>query len=141
MIVVDTSVVVQWIAPEDAERRAEVLLGRDDLAAPEVLLVETANVLRKKVRDRDVTREQAFEGMELVEANVKTLVPTSLLLSRAMQLAFEMNHPVYDCLFVACAETTGSKLLTRDEALVRRAARHGLAALLTLFPGESEAVP
>jgi len=139
VIVVDTSVVVQWVAPEDAERRAEVLLGRDDLAAPDVLLVETANVLRKKARDGDVTRDQAFEGMELVEANVKTLVPTSTLLLRAMQLAFEMNHPVYDCLFLACAEMTGTVVLTRDRRLAQRAADHGHAGLVSLFPDEFRA--
>lgn len=134
MIVVDTSDVVQWVAPEDVERRAEALLGRSDLAAPEILLVETANVLRKKVRDGDVTRAQAFEGLELVEANVKTLLPTSGLLRRALEFAFEMNHPVYDCVFLACAEFTGSALVTRDAALVRRATSFGHAPLVQLFP-------
>jgi predicted nucleic acid-binding protein len=138
VIVVDTSVVVQWVAPEDVERRAEALLGRSDLAAPDVLLVETANVLRKKVRDGDVTRDQAFEGLELVEANVRTLVPSSGLLVRALQFAFEMNHPVYDCIFLACAEATGTALVTRDAGVVRRAASVGHASLVRLFPDDWE---
>lgn len=136
MIVVDTSVVVQWVAPEDVERRAEALLGRNDLTAPDVLLVESANVLRKKVRDGDVTQEQAFEGLELIEANIRALVPSSELLVRALQFAFEMNHPVYDCIFLACADTTGSRLVTRDAAFVRRASNFGYAALVTLFPDD-----
>ena len=35
-------------------------------------------------------------------------------IDRAAQIAVEIDHPVYDCLYVACAEATASALITAD---------------------------
>lgn len=50
MIAVDSSIALQWVLPESGTAAAVGLLGRPDLVAPDILLVESANVLAKKVR-------------------------------------------------------------------------------------------
>jgi len=45
------------------------------------------------------------------------------LLSRAARLALEVDHPVYDCLYLVLASEQGARLATDDEGL-RRVAPH-----------------
>ena len=37
------------------------------------------------------------------------------LVERAVRIALEMDHPIYDCLYLACAESTDSDLTTADK--------------------------
>jgi predicted nucleic acid-binding protein len=46
-----------------------------------------------------------------------TLVPTVSLLERAVRLAVEIGHPVYDCVYIVLAEARGAPLATSDERL------------------------
>ena len=51
-----------------------------------------------------------------------TLHSGDTLVQRAAQLAVEVGHPVYDCLYLACAEATASALVTADQRLADKAA-------------------
>jgi len=133
VIVVDTSVAVQWLVPEEDTGLAEVLLGRKDLAAPDLLLVETANVLRKKLRAGQIVAEQATEGFEFLKANIETFIPFEGLLIRAFGMAAEIGHPVYDCMFLACAENLEGVVATRDAPLIGRAGKAGYGALVRVL--------
>ncbi|MDF2781136.1 MAG: PilT protein domain protein, partial [Geminicoccaceae bacterium] len=55
--------------------------------------------------------------------------PTAILASRAMMLALELDHPVYDCFYLALAESEQSAMLTADRRLLARLSRSNLAAL------------
>jgi len=48
------------------------------------------------------------------------------LLSRATNLAIEIGHPVYDCLYLALAVETNAPLATADRRLRRAAAGVGI---------------
>ena len=43
--------------------------------------------------------------------------PSSDLVARASAIALEIAHPVYDCLYLACAEVEGAPLVTADGRL------------------------
>ena len=43
------------------------------------------------------------------------------LIGRAAQIAVVIDHPVYDCLYLACAEVMASVIITADQKLVNRA--------------------
>ena len=45
---------------------------------------------------------------------IPTLHPASDFAERALEIALELNHPVYDCLYLACAEGGGT-LITADK--------------------------
>lgn len=136
MIVIDTSVAIPWLAPEKETQAAEALLGRPDLAAPDLLLVESANVLRKKVRDGELVARQAREGLSFLSENIGTWVPFADVLTRALELGLEVSHPVYDCVFVATAEALNGCVATRDAKLVDRLATTSYSSLARLFPGD-----
>ena len=45
------------------------------------------------------------------------LYPSAELVAHASAIAFEIDHPVYDCLYLACAEVEGAPLVTADGKL------------------------
>lgn len=134
MIVVDASVAVQWIAAEADSEHSEALLGRGDLIAPELLQVEVANVICRKVGAGDMTLEQGREGLELIAAEVEIEPLDRAWLDRALDIAIQMAHPIYDCIYLAMAQQFEARLLTRDRRLVSRASRLGLGHLVGTLP-------
>ena len=117
-LIVDASVAIKWVVDEGDRADARALLeSRHALVAPEFVLIEVANILWKKAAKTEIGPEQAALGLSGIEAAFSRFVPTALVLDRAMELALEVNHPVYDCLYLATAELEGCKLVTADDRL------------------------
>ena len=117
-LTVDASVVVKWYVSETHSEEARVLLGhRLERFAPDFVLVELANIFWKKARLREIGDPHAYfqELSRIREAVV--LSSTADLIERAAQVAAQIDHPVYDCLYIACAEATRSTLVTADRRL------------------------
>ena len=130
--VVDASVVAKWLVPEALSEQATRLLEEedDDLLAPDLLLVEVANALWKKTARGELTSTAADRALELMLEAGLELRGIPPLLSRATKLARELGHPVYDCVYLALAEAERAPLVTADERLLRRLARHPLGAMV-----------
>jgi predicted nucleic acid-binding protein len=131
MIVVDSSVAAKWLVPEDGSDLAEQLLkGSNQVIAPELLLVELGNFLWKAVRLGKIALEAALTSLPRVEAAV-SLVSSTRFCPRALQLAHELAHPIYDCLYLAVAEEARCKLVTADMRVLRavRASKYAEQAI------------
>lgn len=48
------------------------------------------------------------------------LVPSHDLADRAMALAIDLQHPAYDCFYLALAESRRVPLITQDKTLMRK---------------------
>jgi predicted nucleic acid-binding protein len=116
--ILDSSVAVKWYAREADSDVAEQLLSYS-LGAPDFILAEVANALWKKVRKKEIVAAQAAGALPHLAASV-TFLPSAPLLQRALELAMDLGHPVYDCIFLALAEDRGLPLITSDERLVRQ---------------------
>ena len=122
----------------DDRRRAaaRALIEREDaIHAPSLILTETANALWK------ITRAAAGSGSRSDAVHyVCGELPERLhlwqadgdLLRDAMAIAFELDHPVYDCLYVALAARRNEPLFTFDERLVRTVASTRFSPLLRI---------
>ena len=55
-------------------------------------------------------------------AEIVSLCPIDALIARAAETAQELDHPVYDCLYLACAEATESVLVTADRKFAKKVA-------------------
>ena len=122
-LTVDASVVVKWFVPEVLADEARLLLEYPhEFQAPDILLAEFGNTIWKKFRRGEVSflRPYMDELLELDE--VIDLHPVGEQVTRAVQIAGELEHPVYDCLYLACAEATGSPVVTADRRLANKAA-------------------
>ncbi len=115
--IVDASVSVKWVVKESASDRAR-LLSQSRLEAPDLLPIECANILWKKVRVRDLTPEEASAGLELLLQAPVSLAESRHFLDSALRLSLELHHPVYDCVYLALALRRGIPLVTADDGLV-----------------------
>ena len=117
--VVDASVVVKWFAPEDLSDAADTLLtGEHELCAPDFVLVEAANVFWKKARSDQMTAAKADEALLALATGAIDFRSTPPLLPRALEMANDIGHPVYDCIYIAAAEAWSAVLVTADRRLV-----------------------
>ena len=126
-LVVDASVAVKWFVSETLSGEARLLLShRLELHAPDFLLAEYANVIWKKVRRRELTASPVYtDALSNLSENV-ALHPIGHMIEHAMQAALDLDHPIYDCLYLACAEATESTLITADEKLANKVASSSL---------------
>lgn len=126
-LTVDANVVVKWFVAEALSDDARLLLApRIHLHAPDVLLVEYANAIWKKVHRNEISDPQPYFDELANLPEIVALHPAGDLLDRAAQIAVEADQPVYDCLYQACAETTASALITADQRFAGKAAGSGV---------------
>jgi predicted nucleic acid-binding protein len=123
-IVVDPSVALCWFATEKETAFANRLIAAAvDLVAPLLILVELANGLRKKTRRGEMTANLAYSGLREIWRFVPQIADLSDLAEPAMALARELDHSVYDCVYLALARRRGATLVTQDQKMVARLAR------------------
>jgi predicted nucleic acid-binding protein len=121
-LVIDASVAVKWVIEEEGTAQALALRGRA-LAAPDLLIAECANILWKKVHRNELSeREAAFAAGLLARADIE-LVPVRPYLETAVSIAVGLDHPAYDCIYIALAEAEGLRFVTADASLVRKVGR------------------
>ena len=122
-LTVDASIVVKWYVSENHTEQARLLLAhRIERHAPDILLAEFANTVWKKARRNEIADPRIyFEELPHL-SKVVDLHAGADQIERAAQIALEIDHPVYDCLYVACAEATGSMLITADRKLAIKVA-------------------
>lgn len=127
-VIVDSSVALKWFIIEQDHEVAKRLIG-DALLAPDLVVAEVSNALWKKVRRKEMAREQALLAQSLLTSFVD-IVPSPPLAEAALQIAMELDHPAYDCFFLALSKETGLKLITSDARLLGRCAGTPFESLL-----------
>lgn len=117
MIVVDASVLANVIAddgPEGKRARTEIRAARD-LAAPDLVDVETVAVLRKRWLAGSITQRRFATALDDLELLSIDRYPTLPLMRRAFEL--RANLTSYDAAYVALAEVLDCELVTGDGRL------------------------
>ncbi len=121
-LVIDASVAVKWVVEEDGTEEAVALRGKARLIAPELLVAECANILWKKVRLGELTRDEASLAARLLQGADLELLPTRGLLEHATWLAIELDHAAYDCIYLALAMSADCRFVTADRWLLAKLA-------------------
>ena len=120
--IIDASIAVKWVVEEEGTPAALTIRRRAQLLAPELLIAECANILLKKVQREELFKEEALFAARLLQAAEIELRPTRSLLETATRTAIELNHPAYDCVYLALAIVTDCRFVTADERFVRKLA-------------------
>lgn len=119
-LIVDASIAVKWVAEESGSERARALYISDDCWAPSLILAEVGNALWKKRRMKLVSPEQAAAALGALPSRIR-LFDMAELAPRALALAIEFDHPIYDCFYLALAEREHAPLVSADKALIAKA--------------------
>ncbi len=116
--VVDATVMVAALIDSgDAGVWAEELIGRGSLVAPILLLAESANVLRRLERRKDLSTLEANSAhRDLLQVDIELFAYEPFA---ARIWALRDNVSSYDAWYVAVAEALGCKLATLDSRLSR----------------------
>ena len=119
MIVVDASVVANALADDgaDGDLARRRLLDAGELAAPDLVDVETTSVLRRRWLAGDLSARRFSTAVDDLGDLAVVRVPTLPLMRRAYEL--RANVTAYDAAYVALAEHLGRVLLTADSRLSR----------------------
>ena len=121
--VVDASVALKWfVAEADSEAAFRFLEEHGELSTPILLLTELASALWKKWRHSLIEADVADGIILHVHRYFARLVPTETLLPEAMRLSRSLDHPVYDCCYLALSILEDAPLVTADLRLLRMAA-------------------
>ncbi len=119
--VIDASIVIKWVVAEAGSVTA-LALRRHRLVAPDLLTMECANILWKKVRRGEMTAPEATVAAGLLARAGIELVPMRDLLAPALALAIRLDHPAHDCAYLALGSAMGCDVVTADESMVRKVA-------------------
>src|SRR5580693_7112758 len=112
-IVVDASVALKWVLPEDDSDLADALLS-ERLIAPPLWLIEGANALWRNVRMGKIgANDAALLFRELSSAPV-TSAHADEDAANALDLAIRLSHPIYDCIYIVLAQRENTYVVTAD---------------------------
>ncbi|MBM3490561.1 MAG: type II toxin-antitoxin system VapC family toxin [Alphaproteobacteria bacterium] len=114
--VIDASVAVKWLVTEAFSEQAAKLLDADvTRIAPELIYPEAANALWALARRGEIGGNDFAEAIELLKT-APVAVPLSLrqLAAAASRLAIDLDHPVYDCFYLALGMHEQYPVVTAD---------------------------
>jgi predicted nucleic acid-binding protein len=118
--VIDASIAVKWVVDEDGTPEALALRQRTKLIAPELLVAECANILWKKVQRDELLKQEALLAARLLRGAEIELLPLRSLFETATRMSFEINHPAYDCVYLALANNSKCQFVTADERFLQK---------------------
>jgi predicted nucleic acid-binding protein len=119
-ILIDASVAIKWVVPEEGADIALALRLKFEFYAPELIIPEIANILWKKCQRGELSREEAALASELLANSGIAYISMGGLLAQATDLAIELGHPAYDCTYLAAAIMDGSPFVTADRRLIQK---------------------
>ena len=116
-LVVDASVALKWLVPEeDSDAAGRLFVDDYEIHAPRLMVSEVANALWRKAVLQD------FIGLQEAEARLRSLSRMAIIWNademlgaEAMRIAAAISHPVYDCVYLALARRIDATLVTADE--------------------------
>ncbi|MDP3891322.1 type II toxin-antitoxin system VapC family toxin [Nocardioides sp.] len=118
MLVVDASVLVVALADDgDDGDGARARLRGEDLAAPDLIDLEVASVLRGRLAGWHIDLRRAELALDDLTDLPLTRVPHRRLIARCWEL--RSNLTIYDAAYVSLAEALDATLLTGDARLAR----------------------
>ena len=129
--VLDASVVLAWLLPDERSDTARLLIARaarDRARAPSLLMLEVGNALlqaERRTRLRRATRLELLEAFTALPLTLEPIAAETML--RASNLAAKHSLTLYDACYLELALSRQCALASFDQALVRAARAEGVA--------------
>lgn len=115
-IVVDASVALKWVVEESGSDKAAALRN-ESLFAPSIWLVEAGNALWRLARRGEISQTEAQDRMSRLRRAPVTISGIESDTEAALELSLQIDHPIYNCLYLALARRVEVPLITADRKL------------------------
>lgn len=119
---------MKWLVAEEDSIRAEKITTLPELVAPDLMLAEVGNALWKKVRNGEIAPDGVAERIESLPLLLDDVYEIAPRLVPAFRIARQLDHPVYDCIYIALALELGVRLVTADMKLIAKCREGQFAA-------------
>jgi predicted nucleic acid-binding protein len=121
-LIVDASVALKWFLLDEPHAGQALAIVRDEasLIAPDILIAEVCNAAWRSAKLGRLHRDQVDEIAANLPRFFDLLVSATGLARRAVAIAGQLDHPVYDCLYLALAEAEQIDLVTADLQLLNK---------------------
>ncbi len=128
MYVVDASVAVKWLVPEEGRPEAKAVLDHGEpLLAPDLISVEVCAAVARKARLGQIPRDSADAvvqtWLKMLRRGLMVLHDSEELLEEALRCSVALDHALPDCLYLALSRQCGALLVTADARLAGKAAQ------------------
>ena len=134
-LVVDSSVAVKWLIPEEYSHLALKLLkdfaeGAIELHAPLLLKYEVCNALRTYASRNIIAAESTYKLYDIFsQIEVSYHEPSWEFLQASLKQAIEYGITVYDATYITLAQKLDAALITADKHLYQKAADMGVEVI------------
>jgi predicted nucleic acid-binding protein len=133
-LVVDASVAAKWFFEEDQSAAARRLFSsRRTLIAPDLLGVELANAIWKRVQRKELDVDAAANILADFQRLAVEIAPSAPYLPAALELAMITGRTVYDCLYLSLAISQQTQVVTADKRFAAALAGSSLSKYVRLL--------
>lgn len=120
-IVIDACVAVKWYCPEkNSDTASKYLTCLDQVVIPDLLYSEFANTIFKKCKLNEINLTDARAIIDHFVKLPLAVYPSSQLINSAFEIAHSIDHPVYDCIYLALAVFLKGKLISADKKFAKK---------------------
>ena len=106
-----------------SEQARKAVAATDSMIAPDLIIHESANALWKIAKASPALQPRCRTLISVIPSLLEEIVPALSIVEEALDLALALNHPAYDCFYIALARNRGAQLITADRKLVLAAER------------------
>jgi len=115
-LVIDASVAIKWLLPEEGSELALSILEQGfSLAAPDLIVSEIGNVLWKKSRTGQISPQASLRLLAEFQSLSMRIISSVQIATIALGIAQRCERSYYDSLYLALAETLEAPLITADQ--------------------------
>jgi predicted nucleic acid-binding protein len=113
--VIDASVAIKWFIPEiHSDVAVDISHLQARLHVPDLIRLEVGSVLSKKIRREELTRNEGDVILKEFRHLPLQYHPDKRLFHAGYALALVTQRSLYDCLYLALAETIDGAVITAD---------------------------
>lgn len=131
-MVIDASVAFKLLINEPDSERAFAAITAGDALAPSLLYAELGNAIWKRIRKGEIVETEVENRLADI-AHFLRPIDEIPMVPRALRMAVELGHPIYDCVYLAVAETLDDIVLTADAKFAKRLAGTAYAERVRLL--------
>ena len=130
-VVMDASAAMQIaIGSEDGLAMQSFIMQDEEVFAPDFLQMECANGFWKYVCAKELTVEEAQGYYRDAVGLVTRYVRQNDLMEEVLATAAQLNHPVYDIVYLVLARRLAATLISFDRKLIELCKQQGIACVM-----------
>jgi predicted nucleic acid-binding protein len=107
-LIIDANIVGKWFFDEPLKDAADYLIEQQyRFIAPDLMVSEFINIVQKNTRAQKITQVYGLEALKRFHALAIHYVPAIDLLEEAYRISCILDHPAYDCIYLAIPAKRG----------------------------------